>query len=57
MKEIHLSLSLSEMNQVLHALGRLPHSEVGPVINKILDQAKEQFPAEEPQEKKTLKDN
>lgn len=52
MKEINFSLSLSEMNHVLHALGRMPHSEVGQVINKILDQAKNQFPADEPQGKK-----
>lgn len=55
MKDITFTLSLSEMNHVLHALGRLPHSEVGPVINKILDQAKDQFLADEPQEQKTAK--
>ena len=45
MNEIHLTLSLEEVNSVLNALGTQPYAQVQPLIAKIRTQGSAQVKA------------
>ena len=45
MNEIHLTLSLEEVNSVLNALGTQPYAQVQPLIAKIQTQGSAQLQA------------
>ena len=45
MNEIHLTLSLEEVNSVLNALGTKPYAQVQPLIAKIQTQGSAQLQA------------
>lgn len=56
MKQVHLTLSVNEVNMVIRALGQFPYNQVYETINNIHAQASEQVKGEAA-EWKTNEDN
>jgi hypothetical protein len=56
MKQIHLKLSVNEVNMVIKALGQFPYNQVYETVNRIHAQASEQV-KEDPMELNVNEDN